>query len=281
VTVKPFQLTLNGAPVNATVDLNLGVPGYRYDVAFGADRVPVAPLVNTFVPERKGQMGGTLTANAQVKGAGVTGASLQKNLAGQFAVGVTNLNLSVMNAHSPILKTLINVIATIPQLLGNPEKAIASLLGQATGQGSGLTDELRQSPIQVINVQGKAGGGRIDLSSASVQSTAFKADAQGGIVLAPVLTNSTINIPVGVSVNQPIAKQLNLASANTAASAAYVPLPQFLTMKGTIGVPKSDINRMALAGLAMKSLGGGVINTSTNGTSQVGNLLNNLLKKPK
>jgi uncharacterized protein involved in outer membrane biogenesis len=280
VTVKPFQLALNGAPVNATVDLNLGVPGYRYDVAFGADRVPVAPLVNTFVPERKGQMGGTLTANAQVKGAGITGAGLQRNLTGQFAGGVTNLNLSVMNAHSPILKTLINVIVAIPQLLSSPESAIASLLGQATGQGGGLMDELKKSPIQVINAQGKAGGGRIDLSSASVQSTAFKADAQGGIALAQVLTNSTINIPVAVSVNRSIGKQLNLASANTAASATYVPLPQFLTMKGTIGVPKADINKVALGGMAVQSLGGGVINTATNGPSQVGNLLK-LLKKPK
>jgi len=57
VTVKPFQLTLNGAPVNATVDLNLGVPGYKYDLTLNAEHVPVAPLVNTFMPDRKGQMG--------------------------------------------------------------------------------------------------------------------------------------------------------------------------------------------------------------------------------
>ena len=281
VTVKPFKLALNGAPVNGTADLNLGVPGYRYDVAVGADRVPVAPLVNTFMPDRKGQLGGTLTANAQVKGAGITGAGLQRNLTGQFAGGVTNLNLSVMNAHSPILKTLINVIATIPQLLSSPESAIASLLGQATGQGGGLMDELRQSPIQVINAQIRAGGGRIDLPSASVQSTAFKADAQGGIALAQVLTNSTINIPVAVFVSRSIGKQLNLVSGNTAANATYVPLPQFLTMKGTIGVPKADINKAALGGMAVQSLGGGIINTTTNGASQVGNLLNQLLKKAK
>jgi hypothetical protein len=281
VTVKPFQLTLNGAPVNATVDLNLGVPGYRYDVAFGANRVPVAPLVNTFVPERKGQMGGTLTANAQVKGAGMTGAGLQRNLTGQFAGGVTNLNLSVMNVHSPILKTLINVIATIPQLLSSPESALASLLGQVTGQDGGLMDEFKKSPIQVINAQGKAGGGRIDLQQATVQSTAFKADAQGGIALAQVLTNSTINIPITVSVSQSIGKQLNLTSGNAAANTTYVPLPQFLTMKGTIGVPKADINKVALGGMAVQSLGGGIINTSNNGASQVGNLLNQLLKKVK
>ena len=281
VTVKPFQLTLNGAPVNATVDLNLGVPGYKYDLTLGADRVPVAPLANTFMPDRKGQLGGTFTAQAKFSGAGITGAGLQRNLTGQFAGGVTNLNLSVMNAHSPILKTLINVIATIPQLLSSPEKAIASLAGQATGQGGGLMDELKKSPIQVINAQIRAGGGRIDLPSASVQSTAFEADGQGGIALVQVLTNSTINIPITVSVSRPIGKQLNLASANTAANATYVPLPQFLTMKGTIGVPKADINKVALGGMAVQSLGSGILNTSTNGTSQVGNLLNSLLKKAK
>jgi hypothetical protein len=281
VMVKPLQLTLNGAPVNATVDLNLGVPGYKYDLTLGADRVPVGPLVNTFWPDRKGQMGGTFTAQAKFSGAGITGAGLQRNFTGQFAGGVTNLNLSVMNVHSAILKTLINVIATIPQLLSSPESAIASLLGQATGQGGGLMDELKKSPIQVINAQIRAGDGRIDLQQATVQSMAFKADARGGIALAQVLTNSTINIPVAVFVSRSIGKQLNLVSGNTAANATYVPLPQFLTMKGTIGVPKADINKVALGGMAVQSLGGGIINTTTNGASQVGNLLNQLLKKAK
>jgi hypothetical protein len=281
VTIKPFQLTLNGSPVNASVDLNLGVPGYKYDLDFGADRVPLAPLVNTFVPDRKGQMGGTFTAQAKLSGAGITGAGLQKNLAGQFAVGATNLNLSVVDVHSPILKTLINVIGTLPQLLSSPDRAIASLLGQATGQRGGLMDELRQSPIQVINAQGRAGSGRIDLQQATVQSTAFKADARGDIALAGVLTNSTINIPVAVFVSQPIGKQLNLASDNTAASATYVPLPQFLTMTGTIGNPKADINKVALAGLAVKSVGQGILDQPKNTGSKAGNLLNNFLKKVK
>ena len=281
VTIKPFHLTLNGAPVNALVDLNLGVPGYKYDLDFGADRVPVAPLVNTFAPDRKGQLGGTFTAQAKFSGAGITGAGLEKNLTGQFAVGATNLNLSVVDVHSAILKTLINVIATIPQLLSSPDRAIASLLGQVTGQGGGLMDELKKSPIQVINAQGKAGDGRIDLTSASVQSTAFKADARGGIVLAQVLTNSTINIPVAVSVSRSIGTQLNLASANTAASATYVPLPQFVTMTGTLGNPNADINKTALAGLAVKSVGQSLLGQPQNAGSKAGNLLNNLFKRSK
>jgi uncharacterized protein involved in outer membrane biogenesis len=280
VLVKPFKFALNGAPVNTTVDLNLGVPGYKYGLDFGADRVPVAPLVNTFAPDRKGQLGGTVTAQAKFSGAGVTGVGLQKNLTGQFAVGATNLNLSVMDAHSAILKTLINVIATIPQLLSRPDSAIASLFGQATGQGGGLMDTLRQSPIQVINAQGRAGGGQMDLQQATVQSTAFKADARGGIALAQVLTNSTINIPVAIFVNRPVGKQLNLASDNTAANATYVPLPQFLTLTGTLGNPKADINKVALAGLTLKSLGQGILTQPKNVGTNVGNLLNNFLNRP-
>lgn len=281
VVMKPFQFTLNGAPVTATVDLDLGVPGYRYDAVLGATKVPVAPLVNTFVTSRKSQMDGTLTANIQVKGAGVTGAGLQKDLTGQFAVGMTNLNLAVANVRSPVLKSVINIIATIPQLLSNPETAILSLLGRATGLSGGLMDELQKSPIQVINLHGKAGGGRIDLQSATVQSTAFQVDGLGGITLAEVFTNSAINIPVTISVSQPIAKQLNLAHGRTPTNAAYVALPHFLTMTGTIGKPKTEINKLALGGMTVQSLGGGLLNTTTNADSQVGNLLNNILKKVK
>jgi uncharacterized protein involved in outer membrane biogenesis len=279
LVMKPFRLALNGAPVNASMDLDLGVPGYRYGVVFGADRVPFAPVVNTFITSRKGQMGGTLTANVQVQGAGVTGAGLQRNLTGQFAGGVTNLNLAVANVRSPVLKSVINVIATIPQLLSSPETAIVSLLGRATGLSGGLMDELHKAPIQVINLQGKAGGGRIDLQSATVQSAAFQADGRGGIALAQVFTNSAINIPVAISVSQSIAKQLNFARGNIPADAAYVPLPQFLTMTGTMGKPKTDINKLALAGMTVKSLGSGILNTATNAAGRVGNLLNDLLKK--
>jgi hypothetical protein len=281
VVIKPFQLALNGAPVNAALDLNLGVPGYQYALALDAGRVPFAPLINTFAPARKGQIGGTLTAQARFQGGGLTGAGLQKNLSGNFTSEATNLNLAVDNVRSPALRTVINVIATLPQLLSNPANALTSWIDMATGRGGGLMDTLRQSPIQVITARGKAGGGRIDLQSATVQSKAFKADAQGGIALAPVLTNSTISVPVAVAVSQPIAKQLNLAQSPAPTNAVYVPLPHFLTMTGTIGKPKTEIDKLVLSGMTVRSLGGGLMNTTTNAAGQVGNLLNNLLKKVK
>jgi hypothetical protein len=121
VLLKPLQLNLNGAPIKTDVDLDLGVPGYRYDVAFSAQGVPIAPFVNTFQPERKGQLAGLFTANAQIKGAGITGAGLQKNLTGDFNVLTTNINMSVDNIRNPLITSVLNVIVQIPGLIKNPE----------------------------------------------------------------------------------------------------------------------------------------------------------------
>jgi hypothetical protein len=281
VTIKPFQLGLNGAPVNAAADVGLDVPGYKYAVSLDANQVPLAPLIDSFMPDRKGQLGGWLSAQAQLSGVGRTGANLQKNLSGQFNVGATNLNLSVINLQNKLLKSLIDVVATIPELIHNPESGILSLFGQAAGKGGGLMNELQQSPIETITVRGQAGSGRIELQQATVQSSAFEADAPGEIVLAQVLTNSTINFPVAVSVSQSIGRQLNLASGQGTATEAYAPLPQFLTITGTLGDPKTQIKKSALVGLTVKSTLGGLTSPSTNSASPIGGLLNNIFKRVK
>src|SRR5262249_39765166 len=60
--LSPCTFALNGAPVNLTADLDLSVPGYRYDVAFRATKVPVAPLANSFSPDYRGKAQGDLLA---------------------------------------------------------------------------------------------------------------------------------------------------------------------------------------------------------------------------
>ena len=166
VVVKPCALTLNGAPISATVDCDLSLPGYKYDIGFKVEAIPFAPLVNSFAPDRKGQLGGTITASAQLKGAGITGVNLQKNLAGRFDVAATNLNLSIANVRSPLLKTLVNVIVGIPELIRNPTAVLEGLLGGLTGSATskpGWTQELNASPINVILARGTAGTGRVQL----------------------------------------------------------------------------------------------------------------------
>jgi hypothetical protein len=248
VVVKPLQLSLNGAPVNANVDLDMGVPGYKYDTSFGAQAIPLAPLVNTFAPDRKGQIGGTLTANAKLSGAGTTGASLQKNLGGQFDLTTTNLNLSVVNIKSKVLKGLVNVVGAIPELITNP----GALISTATGKG-GLSDDLAKSPIDSIDARGDVASGKVNLQKAVVQSAAFLAEARGTVTLNEVPTNSALQVPVSISLSHGIAKNFGLA-ADASSNTAYEKLPDFYTMKGTVGDPKNDINKLALAKVGGKAL---------------------------
>jgi len=249
VVVKPLQLALNGAPVNANADLDLGVSGYKYDTSFGAQAIPLAPLVNTFTPERKGQIGGTLTANAKITGAGITDPSLKKNLAGQFDVTSTNLNLSIVNIKSKILKGLVNVIGAIPELIANP----GALVGTATGKG-GLSDDLAKSPLDSIDARGDIASGKVNLQKAVVQSAAFLAEARGTVTLADVLNNSALQIPVSISLSHGIAKNIGLASSDASANTAYEKLPDFYTEVGTIGDPKYHINNVGLGKLGGKAI---------------------------
>jgi hypothetical protein len=277
VVLKPCQLTLNNAPVKATADLDLGVPGYKYDVTFNASAIPLAPLVNSFVPDRKGQLAGTTSADAQLKGAGVTGASLQKNLTGQFNFATTNMNLSIANVRSPLINSVINVIVGIPDLIRNPAAAIGSLLGGLIGGGArkgGWADELTAAPIDVISLNAKAGDGRVQLQQAEVRSKAFQALAAGDLTLAPILTNSAIQIPVKVALARSLADKIGLVSADTPTNAVYVALPDFLKMKGTVGNPKADIDKLALLTLAAKTGGGVAKQIGEAGGDKTGSLIN-------
>jgi hypothetical protein len=255
VLVKPCQFTLNGAPVKATADLNLGVPGYTYDVSFNANSIPLTPLVNSFAPDRKGQIAGTTSANAQIKGAGITGASLQKNLVGQFDFATTNMNLSIANVRSPVINGIINVIIGIPDLIKNPLATLGGMFGGT--KKSGWADQLTASPIDTIALNAEAGGGQVRLTQAEVRSTTLQVLANGGnIALAPVLNDSTIQIPVEIRLNRSLGDQIGLVNSDTPTNAQYVALPDFLTMRGTIGAPKSDLDKRALLLIAAKAGGG-------------------------
>jgi hypothetical protein len=276
VVVQPCQLTLNGAPVSANVDADLGVPGFKYDLALNADKVPLTPLVNSFVPERKGQLGGTTTVGAQLRGAGVTGANLQKNLTGQFSMLSTNLNLAVANVRNPLLKLIINVVTSVPELVRDPAgtalNLVGSLVGARTARG-GFAEELNRAPLDVILARGQAGGGRLTLETAEVRSVTVDARATGGIGLEPVLTNSTIQFPVTVALGRALADKIGLLTPDIPTNQPYVALPDFLKMKGTLGEPKADINKLALVGLAAKSGAGIVKQVGGASTEKAGSIL--------
>jgi uncharacterized protein involved in outer membrane biogenesis len=281
VVAKPIQMTLNGAPVSATADVDLGVPGYKYEITFNAQHVPFAPIINTFEPERKGQIGGTLNGQSRIAGRGITEPSLQKNLNGQFDIATTNLNLAIPNLRSPTLKAIISVIAIVPDLIRNrgadPQALVVTLLGGLSNRGGGgLMDDLMQSPLDIIVARGVIGTNRVNLERAFIQSPAFQAEARGSVKLEAILTNSTLSIPLSISLKRSLAEKIDFVPANTPTNQAYVKLPDYVSLKGTVGKPKPDINKMALLGTALQQYGGKIpgVNTSTsNALGALGGLL--------
>jgi hypothetical protein len=285
VLLKPFQLTLNGSPMLATADVDMGVPGYKYAVTFNTTNVPFTPLWNTFNPTEKGQVGGALSARLDISGVGFDGESLQKTLKGTFEIGTTNLNLDVAKIKNPILRDLVAVIAKLPEIASNPVGAAESIVtgitsrtvGKLTG---GLSDEVSKSPIDVITARGNAADGKVTVQQVVVRSTVFEADVTNGTVtLAPVLTNSPINFPISIWMSQPImARVPMLAGSNPQTNSGYVKIPDFYGEKGTLGNPKPSINALGFGKNVLQQfvpgLGGG---SGTNGSGNllqgVGNLL--------
>jgi hypothetical protein len=262
ILLKPFTLAINGAPLDFTADLDLGVPGYKYDVAFRANQIPLAPVVDTFQPERRGQVAGTLTGQAAVRGQGTTGAQLKQTLAGNFDIGTTNLDLAIPTLRSALLKKIVNVIALVPAIVKNPNAAVGSLTGALFGSANqgqgGWTDELLRDPISIIQAKGVIGQGQIELQDALVESPAFQAGARGTVVLQDELTNSTINIPLSISVRRSLAASINMVSPGTPTNATYAKLPDYVTITGTVGKPDEKINKAALLGTVLQQLGGNI-----------------------
>jgi len=227
ITLDPFRLSLNGAPVNASVNLDLGVKGYTYALSAKLDKVPLEPIANTFSPASRGQYQGFIVVNAQINGAGVTGTSLQKHLGGQVGFSFTNANLQLMG---PKTKRLLVPIATLLNI-----------------------NEITQTPLNWLETQTDLGNGNVKLSRFAVQGAAFDARTQGTIPIAQVLTNSPLNLPVEFSLSRSLAERSNLLPANTPTNAAYALLPPFVTINGTLGEPKSEVNKLALGGMLLQS----------------------------
>jgi len=255
--------------------MNLGIPGYAYDVSFNATQVPLAPLVNSFVPEKRDQVKGTATLQLQASCTGTTGESLQKTLTGQFDIGTTNLNLAITQLRSKLMKLLVNVIVVVPSLIKNPAGGVGDLVGSLVGSkdagGGNWANELLQSPIDVIQARGSIGSGKVDLERAFVASPAFQADTHGVIKLESILTNSTLNLPIGVSVRRGLAEKINLVPADAPTNMAFVRLPEYVTVVNTVGDPKPKYNTAALLGTVLKQVGG-----SITGNKQAGSLIQGL-----
>jgi hypothetical protein len=222
--------------------------------------------VNTFTPEKRGQVKGELFATARINGAGTTGASLRKSLVGTAHFSLTNMNLQAVGPKTKRLLTPIALVLRVP--------------------------EIEDSPLDFITADSKMGSGRIDLENTLLKSPAFVGTANGNIQVAEVLTNSPLDIPVGLALRRSLAEKAKVMPANAPPDADYVALPQFAKVIGTVGDPKTDVDKTKIAGLLAGSIGGAVggkagdILQGAGGLLKgekpaLGGVLTNLLQKPK
>jgi len=227
VRLNPFQLVLNGAPVNASADLNLAVPGFQYDVTFAADKVPLEPIANTFAPDTRGQYKGDLIATAQIKGAGITGVNLQKNLSGELAFNFTNANIRIASPRLKAFLTPIALLLTAPDLL--------------------------DSPLSWVGAGARLGNGKINVSQFNLVSESFTADTGGDLPIADVLMDSPINKwPMHFYARRAVAQRIRLLPKGTPPDAKYAKLPDFIKVAGTLGEPKAELNKLALSGALLE-----------------------------
>lgn len=188
VALDAFGMNVNGAPVRARARANLAVPGYDYDLDFSADRVPLGPLANSFVTALSGAAQGEVIASAKIKGAGVTGTSLGRNLAGNFDFSVTNTLIKVPEKSIRLPALITTLIPILPEEI-NP----AYLLGLI-----GKKDVLAE-PIRVLEAHATMANGGVQLANTRVSSAAFLTTVEGGLRWADLVDNSPLNMPVSLA----------------------------------------------------------------------------------
>jgi hypothetical protein len=98
--------------------------------------------------------------------------------------------------------------------------------------------------------------GKLEVKEALVKSAAFQVQSTGEIKFAPAPKDSTVHFPLRVSLGRQYAEKLGMVHFNTPTNAAYIALPNFLTIKGTTDNVKTDFSEAGLLLLAGKSLGG-------------------------
>jgi len=231
ILVDPVRFALNGGAVDAKVDLDLSVPGYRYSATLSAAGVPIAPLANSFSVDYRNHATGSLCAKADVKGAGITGATLQQTLTGSAAITLTNANVQLVGRKAKLLIT-----------------PIALVLG---------LDELAHAAVNGLDAELVIGNGVIKLVQGKVSSDLFIAQTGGEIQIAPVLSESRINDwPINLALRRSLAQKARLIAPDAQPEAAFINLPVFARAGGTVAEPKVNPDRLVIAGLVAKSAAG-------------------------
>lgn len=258
IEVEPLQLSLNGAPIKGGMKLNLGVVGYEYDLNLSAGGVPVKPFANSFVPMLKDRIEGSIQAGMDIKGAGVTGVNLKRSLQGGMNFAVTNANLKLTPT-------------------GQQKPGILSILTGLLATSLNIR-ELKDQPIMEVLASAKMGSGKIELTEARARSASLEIGMTGSIPIADDLMQSPLGFPVNVSLVRELAERARLVPAGTPTNAVYVPIPTIASLKGTLGAPAPEVDKVQAGLLAARGIAGLVGGQAGGAIGGVADLVGNVAK---
>ena len=231
IQVGDLRFWLNGAPLEASGSFDLSVPGYKYDLALHANKLPLEPVMDLFDPEDRGQYRGVIIADARLEGAGLTGAGFKHNLLGTVFLSFTNADIRVIGPKLQLILLPISLVLRIPEIL--------------------------RSPLHCLSCHALFAQGEMNVKDATVEAESFSGRASGVVPLANVLGDSPLrNLPVDFMLARALAKRADLMPNNTPASVTYVKIPNFIKLKGTLGNPKTDISEIGVARILVNSTTG-------------------------
>lgn len=227
-SLQDFGFSLNGAPVTASARVNLGKPGYEYDVHFNGEAMPLNPVVNSFVPVMTGLAQGTLLARVDIQGAGVTGAGFQRALNGKIAIEATNSVIRIPDRAIPLPTLLTKVIPILPDQV-NPT-SLLRLIGRSA---------VLEEPIRVVEAHADIAQGVVNVTNTHVLSPAFTLTLGGDVRFAPVLDDSPVSLPVALAF----------------ASNGKIPAPRTIgRVSGTIGKTGFSSDPIGMAAIVGSSI---------------------------
>jgi hypothetical protein len=191
--------------------------------------------MNSFNPGQRSPFGGTLTATTAFKGAGITAASLQKRLAGNAALTITNATIQLTGdrpGNQSQASALTGFLSTVL-------KPVCVLL---------RVPEVTKSPLDFVDFRADVSAGTVKLGSVLLQSSVLQATSVGTVSLADPLSASRLNdLPVGIALERTTLARAGLASPNAVNATSYTRLPEFCKVGGTLADPKVKTDALALS----------------------------------
>jgi hypothetical protein len=252
VTLEGLALRINEAPVQAKAKVDLRRPGYDYAVSFSSEPIPIAPLLNSFFPAMRQLARGYVLASADIRGAGVTGLSLRKSLAGHVEFRATNAEVRLPDEPIKLPTLLTRYVPILPATI-HPA-AILTFIGKSAAVAE---------PFRVLEARANMGNGVIQIANARFMSATMGLQAGGDIRIADDLDQSALSLPISLAF---------------ASSGSPLPSPRIVgTVVGSLEKPsfKPDLLGLTAVGASLNLPGVGNLGTkATDALKAAGSNLN-------